>query len=386
MGVAGLPWRARVTGWGAVIPDDGSPMLDWWVAAEDRWHTPSREPSLRQRLVDGMPVVETSVRVPGGDVVQTSFAVAGHGGLLVMQLDNRSPAAVAVALSRRDLLASRPPAQVPPQGGDAPADALVIPIGHRASARVGLPFDARDGGRLPDDLATPAQVAHGWLVQTGAGVDLRLPEGGPTVPLATVRAALLLDGPGNALDGARFLVGVCELGRLGVDPEPWLDDVVIAAEALTGHARRARRVSWADDAGLAATEETLRRAAHGRGALDVAAARRRLPAAEPTAIEPPDGLLGLAWAQRRMLVADRSTIDLFPAPFPPAWMGRSAEAYGVPVGDCLVGVAVRWHGEHPALLWEVAGPPMELRCSGLDPGWSTTRASGEVLLRSWSGR
>ena len=73
-------------------------------------------------------------------------------------------------------------------------------------------------------------MARGWLVQTGAGVDLRLPDGGPTVPLATVRAALLLDGPGNALDGARFLVGVCELARLGVDPEPWLDDVVIAAD------------------------------------------------------------------------------------------------------------------------------------------------------------
>ena len=280
MGVAGLPWRARVTGWGAVIPDDGSPMLDWWVAAEDRWHTPSREPSLRQRLVDGMPVVETSVRVPGGDVVQTNFAVAGHGGLLVMQLDNRSPAPVAVALSRRDLLTSRPPAQVPPQGGDAPADALVIPIGHRASVRVGLPFGARDGGRLPDDLATPAQVARGWLVQTGAGVDLRLPEGGPAVPLATVRAALLLDGPGNALDGARFLVAVCELGRLGVDPEPWLDDVVIAAEALTAEARRERRVSWADDAGLAATEEIMRRAgarprrAGRRGRKAPAAGRR----------------------------------------------------------------------------------------------------------------
>ncbi|NBO33596.1 MAG: hypothetical protein EBV02_04400 [Actinobacteria bacterium] len=44
--------------------------LGWWVAADDRWHDPREEPSGRQRLIDGTPVVETKIAVPGGDVVQ----------------------------------------------------------------------------------------------------------------------------------------------------------------------------------------------------------------------------------------------------------------------------------------------------------------------------
>ncbi|NCY10101.1 MAG: hypothetical protein EBX38_06915, partial [Actinobacteria bacterium] len=39
--------------------------LGWWVAADDRWHDPREEPSGRQRLIDGTPVVETKIAVPG---------------------------------------------------------------------------------------------------------------------------------------------------------------------------------------------------------------------------------------------------------------------------------------------------------------------------------
>ena len=37
IGVVGGPWRARVSPGGALLADDGSVLLDWWVAAEDRW-------------------------------------------------------------------------------------------------------------------------------------------------------------------------------------------------------------------------------------------------------------------------------------------------------------------------------------------------------------
>ena len=119
VGVLGGSWRGRVTPWGSIVPADGSATLDWWIAAEDRWHTPAIEPSVRQRAVEGAPVVETAVRVPGGDVVQTVYAVADAGGFTVIELENRSPAGVAVALSRRDLVTSRPPATVPVEGVDA---------------------------------------------------------------------------------------------------------------------------------------------------------------------------------------------------------------------------------------------------------------------------
>ena len=44
-----------------------------------------------------------------------------------------------------------------------------------------------------------------------------------------------------------------------------------------------------------------------------------------------------------------------------------------------VSFAVRWHGERPALLWE-APSGTELRTPALDPAWSSTAGSGEVLL------
>ena len=93
---------------------------------------------------------------------------------------------------------------------------------------------------------------------------------------------------------------------------------MVVAEAIGRRARRSPRLGWVDDAGLVAAREVLERAGHGRGAADVVALRRRLPAAEPTPLDPPEGVLGLAWAERRILVADaaprRSTCSRRPSP------------------------------------------------------------------------
>ena len=80
-GVVGQRWRASVTAWGAIEPWDGSPALDWYVAADDRWHVPRAEPAVRQSRVQGTPVVETRLRVPGGDIVQTVYSCADAGGV-----------------------------------------------------------------------------------------------------------------------------------------------------------------------------------------------------------------------------------------------------------------------------------------------------------------
>jgi hypothetical protein len=339
---------------------------------------------VRQRVVDGVPVVETAVRVPGGDVVETVYAVADGGGFTVVELENRSPVGVAVALSRRDLVTSRPPASVPVQGVDAPADALVVPIGHRTSVRVALPHGAA-GGIRPAELAPPDAVVRGWLAQVAHGVDLRLPDAAPRIDVTTLRCAVLLEGPPSAETGPAHLIGVAELGRLGEPVEPWLDDAIVVAEGIGRTARRSGRVAWSDDAALLATREVLGRAGHSRGADDVADLRRRLPAAGATPEEPPAGVLGLAWAERRLVVAGPAVtvLDLLPAPFPASWAGQAVEAYGIPVGGdhaATIGLALRWHGERPALLWEVAGPPVTLSSSGLDPSWSREAARGEALL------
>jgi hypothetical protein len=63
--------------------------------------------------------------------------------------------------------------------------------------------------------------------------------------------------------------------------------------------------------------------------------------------------------------------------------GRPVAVHGVDTVLGRMSVAIRWHGARPALLWEVAcapADPLVLRCSVLDPSWSTTKAVGEGLL------
>ena len=117
--------RAEVDPRGLVVC--GGWSLDWWVRSGEEWAFPSRASSARQRLVDGMPVVETILRIGGGDVshrvaaargaaVQLGDAerhvtrqgkrVSGDGAsavpeVLVIEITNRTPAPVAVALAAR---------------------------------------------------------------------------------------------------------------------------------------------------------------------------------------------------------------------------------------------------------------------------------------------
>ena len=100
VGNIGSPWEGIVDPRGLVTPWFDGWSLDWWIGADDRWHFPSREPAVRQRLVDDAPVVETAMRVPGGDAVQRVYAVAGHD-LLVVEIENQSPTPFAVAFAVR---------------------------------------------------------------------------------------------------------------------------------------------------------------------------------------------------------------------------------------------------------------------------------------------
>lgn len=100
------PWEAIVDPRGLVTPWFDGWSLDWWIGAEDRWHIPAREAGVRQRLVDAAPVVETAMRIPGGDAIQRSYAIRrsaedGGGEMLMVELENRSKVPVALALAVR---------------------------------------------------------------------------------------------------------------------------------------------------------------------------------------------------------------------------------------------------------------------------------------------
>ncbi|MEZ5239466.1 MAG: hypothetical protein R2716_11180 [Microthrixaceae bacterium] len=70
---------ARADSAGLVQLGSSSWAIDWWIRSEERWHHPSMEATTAQRAVDDTPVLRTSVRVPGGEVVQQCAGAAACG-------------------------------------------------------------------------------------------------------------------------------------------------------------------------------------------------------------------------------------------------------------------------------------------------------------------
>jgi hypothetical protein len=101
VGSVGSSREAIVDPRGLVTPWFDGWSLDWWIGADDRWYLPSRETAVRQSLVDTAPVVETAMRVPGGDAVHRAYAVPGADDLVVVEIENRSPVPFVVALAVR---------------------------------------------------------------------------------------------------------------------------------------------------------------------------------------------------------------------------------------------------------------------------------------------
>jgi hypothetical protein len=235
--------RAIVDPRGLVTPRPGGWSLDWWIGAEDRWHFPSREAAVRQQLVGGTPVVETAMRIPGGDAVQRVYAVPDD--LVVVEITNETPTPIAVAfavrpyhptgmtpigriaLDDRTVTVDGRPAVVfarRPQRlatstavtGDVVARihaedfdtalanevccerglataAFLFPLAHRQTLRVVLPMADNvvdvDADALPDRDA----VVRSWHAQTTSrGLHLALPEGRLAAAVDANRRSLLL--------------------------------------------------------------------------------------------------------------------------------------------------------------------------------------------------
>ncbi len=106
IGNRGSALAAVVDPRGLVSPRHAGWSLDWWVGAEDRWHASPDEAGVRQALLGDAPVVETRMRVPGGDVIHRAYAMQstaadGGGELLVVELENDTAVPVALALAIR---------------------------------------------------------------------------------------------------------------------------------------------------------------------------------------------------------------------------------------------------------------------------------------------
>jgi len=372
VGVAGHSWRGEVTPWGAVVPWDGSATLDWYIAADDRWHVPSKETAVRQVRIGGTPVVATRVRIPSGDAVHRTWTVADAGGHTVVEVHNDSPLPIAVAFGRADLRTGRPPTDIPIQGIDLPREStIVVPIGHRSSVTVALAHNRAAAGPLPPTLSTAESVVNGWRATSDRASRLDLPDVASVEAVVTARCEMQLAGPADPVaDPAGFVLGVAELVRMGERPDVWVADVAAAA------ADAARQGGGADvDAALAAAAMVFHRASEHRARRDVEnIATKPAPAGDDEVAR--DGIRAVAAVERRLASDGR----LLPRGLPSSWLGVGFECHGVQVGPAsTISFAVRWHGARPAVLWEVTGEPIELTAPVLAPGWRTEDAAGETL-------
>lgn len=77
-------------------------------------------------------------------------------------------------------------------------------------------------------------------------------------------------------------------------------------------------------------------------------------------------------------------IDVFPG-MNPSWLGQNMQFKRLPTSAGLLSVALRWHGERPALLWEMEagnGHPFTLSCTAIDIEFTTSESTGEALLQA----
>jgi hypothetical protein len=381
VGVLGGARVAAVDGFGTVRPERVGWELTWWIGGDDRWHFPEREAAVRQTLLDGMPVVCTAMRVPGGDAVLRVYG--GTTAATVVEIANESRAPFVVALvvrgashlatdgpvvlvdGRPAIVGMRAPArwaastdgttsQIVTTGGarddDFPAQgsraarleaAFLFPVAHDTALRFALPLSPS----YPDDatarLPRADDVARGWRAQLDRGMRVELPDPSLQNSVDTARAQLLLAG------------------------QAWMPDPdVVAALEDWGNDSEARS-AWAR-LGILARRKAGRRA-RGRASWDDVRARANA------------GDAAFLMMVRSALIGDRGgAIDLLDD-WPAEWRGLPLDVRDAPTRRGLVSYSVRWHGDRAALLWDVPDG-VTIRIPGLDSEWSSTEPRGETLL------
>lgn len=380
IGVRGSRWRARVDQVGTIHPSDATLPLAWHVAGDDRWYSPATEPTVRQKWYSGYPVAETRMRVGSGDVVVRTWCVADHGGWTLLEVENDTPATVAVAFTRADIVTSREIVANPPQGIDLPAGSVVLPLGHRATLRVGLAHSQTSAAVLPDNLPSHQQVVRGWETACDVASRVVLADHTIVAEMCRARSDLLLG------DEPRSPLAAIERVRLGERHADAILDIVDAAQSVISAERRARRLSWRTPHLLAHAARACVLCDDERAAGDIGRAWLRLADTPVEDLPPvvPSGLDAICWTESLLARPEPSggRCEVLPHGIPETWWGANFEGHGL-VADPFrtLSYAVRWHGARPALLWEVSGAPgLVLTGGGADADWHSVDASGETLL------
>ena len=194
---------AAVDAVGTVEPLGSRWRLSWAVGAEDRWHIAAEEAAVRSRLIDDMPVVETAMRVPGGDVVQRAAAVRdGAGRAVVLEFANETPAPVSLALAVSGSIKRAAVRGSRLIVGDRTAADFGRAVGGAAAVGDGDVWDAVRGGPSAGDRQSSSRsglAAAAAVLPLARGVPLRIlvpvegdppPRGSPEEAAAGWRAVV----------------------------------------------------------------------------------------------------------------------------------------------------------------------------------------------------
>ena len=438
--VLGAPGWGEVDARGLVQPGTGAWTLDWWVGASDRWHRASQEAAVRQSEAGVGAVVETRMKVPDGDAVQRVWAVAAGGGpaVAVVEVGNEAATAFAVALvveapgsvltmdqtgvavgGQPALVWDRPPAGAAvgndaveallevEGGSSARLDhkgrdiaALVWPLPHTARIAVSASL-GRGAFPPPSDLPDADAVLRGWQAHLDRGARIEVPDEGLARRIDRNRRRWL------GRTGRMETADVAELCELSVrlDHHGYHDDAELVLDEVaarwTTEAPTERLKAFAIHYDLAGDEqaairfveavaEAVEAAARMGADVPVESVERLLIAAGQDRAAQDLRRLDLSSAEplseglRAELVADHEDELLVAPGFRPAWQGGPLAVYGLPTRFGSLSYAVRWHGNRPALLWELDCRPgqkqVTLRAPALDHRWSSDEPTGETLL------
>lgn len=413
VGNAGSPRRALVSPAGAVTLPSGW-RVGWAVADDHRWHEPDREAAVRSRLVGNAPVVETALRIAGGDAVQRVYCVPalagphrGAGELLIIEIENASPAPIAVALRASDRAGRSVPATLSGtaatfgrstefgrsgfgRSGFGRSATLVVdsrpflvdgavqfPLAHRAKARIGMAMQPSDAGALDGlplaAVASSEAVARGWDAHLRRAARLELPPGRVADMVGAALASAVLLASAETTRGAVAARVSAALDRfgLGIEAAEAAARVGVRRSFLGRHGHPAVSADlWTRLQELAGAASPLNTWPATMGSHGAIVSEVLSTAAALAVDDGPDG------------------IRLFPG-WPADWGGIAVEFSGLHTRHGVVSAALRWHGDRPALLWEVepaSGPARSVAAPALDPSWSSVERRGEALLAAGGPR
>ena len=401
VGVRGAAWSAGVSAWGDLFVEDQE-RLRWFIAADDRWYRPSRETTVRQREVSGVPVIETRIKVPGGDAVQRVYGVANFGGAIVVEIYNDSSLPFAVAFDRGDIATMREPSPTGVQGIDLPAGSVVFPVGHHATMRAAILIngDSRQisAGEL-ESLPSFEQVERGWLAALQISSRVDVPDLSWSSVLTSQRCKVLLSNSAELTEGSDISLAVdllldrAERVRLGDKPAQWVDEVAVATERILKQCAKTQSVQWFEERALLGAGMVLNRAGESRGLQDFVSVWSRLAEAgriSGLALASPEiagTVRQIAWIESQLVAQRRDgVIEICPCGIDKSWLGVNFECHKLLASpEHLISYAVRWHGEKPALLWEIDGPVgAKVAASAIDRTFSSTEMRGETLLSGFT--